>query len=434
MAILEMSRCDNPSTHGDRHALFVAFSVPENRIRSATGFHRRQRLLIDAIKMVSDRIDVLLYVQPAPQATSETNRHEIETRLNELWEGRFHVTLCSRGESPSGHSWWQRYFKPAVSFFSQAGFSSLSSPLQVSALDTCLKRRPDFVFVHRLLCMGPVLLTKEKLPPVFLDMDDVEHIAFIRGIKQPPTWASKRFEYLQVPALMYGELRAIKRSTATLVCSDTDRTRLQRLYWSNRVVTVPNAVTVRQKEVPLSTAETMLLLGDYSYGPNRVGAEFFLSEVWPLIIAAVPGARITIAGLRSELISQSAALPMGVEFPGFVADLDELYAGTRVVVCPILSGGGTRVKIMEAAAYGKPIVSTTVGAEGIDLVSGSEILRRDSPADFADGCIQLLRDHSLATKVGRNAAQAIETNYERSKVLNQLGAVLMNSVPNLRKL
>jgi glycosyltransferase involved in cell wall biosynthesis len=410
-----------------RRALFVAFTVPENAERSSSGFHRRQRLLIDAIKLASSEIEVLLYVQPGPDATTEAKRCEIEKRLNAIWEGKFEVTLCVREEPLVGGAFWQRYIRPALSFFSQPGYGSFSRPTQVDALNACLERQPDFVFVHRLLCTPPVLLTRKKLPPVFLDMDDIEHVAFARSIPQPPVWASKRLEYLQVPALMYGERLAIRRCEGTFVCSEIDRKKLQQLSSTDKVIAVPNAVAMHTNGLALTSSLTLLLLGDYSYAPNRLGAEFFIDKVWPRVIATVPGASITIAGLRSELISQSVAPPEGIDFPGFVTDLDAAYAGARIVVCPILSGGGTRVKVMEAAAYGKPIVATTIGAEGIDLANNIEIVLRDSPEAFAEACITLLQDYHKAAETGMRAAQAIEARYERSRVVTELARVLSRS-------
>lgn len=416
---------DSPEKPSQR-ALFVATSVPENEQRSASGFHRRQRLLIDAIKSVCTDIEVLLYVLPGPEATSETTRQSIQERLCRLWEGRFTVTLCERERYSEGSTYWRQFFEPALSFFKQPDYATQAGERQVAALNACLERKPDFIFVHRLLSVPPVLLTREDLPPVFMDMDDVEHVAFIRSVAQPPMWPSKRLEYLRVPALMYGERQAIRRCAATFVCSETDRLKLQQLYSTRRVVAIPNAIAAKQQSDTLTDARTLLLLGDYSYAPNHAGAEFFIDKVWPRVIAAVPDARITIAGLRSELLRHASAPPPGINFPGFVTDLDAAYAAARIVVCPILSGGGTRVKIMEAAAYGKPIVSTTIGAEGIQLENEHEILLRDSPERFAEGCIQLLRDHAAAAAMGKRAAQAIQARYERSHVVAKLADMLQN--------
>lgn len=424
-----MNILHKPASLMQRRALFVTFAVPENPGISANGFHRRQRLLIDAIKATNADIEVLFYVQPELDDRDESLRLEIESRLNDLWEGRFRVTLCTREAiRPERISWWQRYLLPALSFFRQSAYFSFSGPDQVVAFEDCLSRKPDFIFVHRLMCMPPVFLSRLKLPPVFLDLDDIEHVAFARSIAQPPNWASKRLEYLQLPALMNAERQAIHRCANTFVCSEHDRDKLKKVFRTSKVVAVPNAIALRPQRDSLTDKKSLLLLGDYRYGPNRIGAEFFIEKIWPRIVDIVPEARITIAGVRSDLIRQASAPPQGIDFPGFLPDLDAAYAGARVVVCPILSGGGTRVKIMEAAAYGKPVVATTIGAEGIDLLNDSEIFLRDRPDEYADACIELLQNHAKALETGRRAARAIEIRYDRSAVVSSLAGVLNESI------
>jgi glycosyltransferase involved in cell wall biosynthesis len=103
-----------------------------------------------------------------------------------------------------------------------------------------------------------------------------------------------------------------------------------------------------------------------------------------------------------------------------VEDLSALYRRTRVVCCPIRVAGGTRLKILEAAAYGKPIVSTTVGAEGIEFRDGQEIFLRDEPASFAAACAKLMADTSLGEQMGAAARRVVGRLYERDVVIEQI--------------
>ncbi|MFZ0944529.1 MAG: glycosyltransferase [Syntrophobacteraceae bacterium] len=93
----------------------------------------------------------------------------------------------------------------------------------------------------------------------------------------------------------------------------------------------------------------------------------------------------------------------------------------------VKSGGGTRIKILEAAAYGKPVVSTTIGAEGIDLRDGEEILLRDAPGSFAEACILLLKDRTLAVKIGRAARSVVARKYDRNNAVNRIRMYLSKS-------
>jgi glycosyltransferase involved in cell wall biosynthesis len=145
------------------------------------------------------------------------------------------------------------------------------------------------------------------------------------------------------------------------------------------------------------------LIGACTSEPNVVAAEYLLREVWPRLVRICPKARLLIAGPGSEAIAGFQDPPNGIEFLGFVSDLDALYRRTRVLCCPIQSGGGTRIKILDAASHGVPAVSTPLGAEGIDLVPDAEIVLRSSAAGLAEACADLLTDDARAQRVGAPA-------------------------------
>ena len=404
-------------------ALFVTPWLPTETDWTATaGIARRQRLLVDALKQCASSIDVLVYVSQKRFDGSEAMCARIERELNAFWEGDFNVSVCRWQEAPPRPGLWAHYGAPVLDFTRHAHFGKCAGPAQVAALRQALSRGPDLVVAHRLQCAVPLLLAGAALPPFLLDLDDVEHVAFARGIRQPPMWVGKYLEYLQIPALMAGERRAIAASRKTLVCSEVDRRRLERLFRVDNVEAIPNAVASRAATAP-SGSPTLLLLGHYSFTPNRLGAEYFLNSVWPLVRQALPGARVVIAGAGPQAIRHALDGDHGVSFPGYVDDLDLLYAGCCAVICPILSGGGTRLKVMEAASYARAVVSTTVGAEGIDLRDGDEIFLADDAAAFADRCVALLTDAALARDVGARARDAIERLYGRDRVVQRLASL-----------
>jgi len=134
----------------------------------------------------------------------------------------------------------------------------------------------------------------------------------------------------------------------------------------------------------------------------------FIRDIWPRIAEAHPEARCKIIGDRAPSSLQALAGPR-VELTGFVSDLRPYLATAATVVVPLRLGGGTRLKIVEAMAMGKAIVSTTLGAEGIKAVPSRDLLVADEPVAFADAVNRLLADPSLAARIGRSARQlAIE--------------------------
>jgi glycosyltransferase involved in cell wall biosynthesis len=403
-----------------KRVLFVSRQFPSDIAKSVHGVYMRMRLFLDALMELSEALDVLFYVEPGVDSSAEAMRRA-EADIWAAWGIRANITLCPVEEPSSGsESLWHHYVRPTFSLFAQSLYAGTSAAVQVVAFEAALERHPDAVFVHRLDAMCPVLLTRRSCPPVFLDLDDIEHVRWVRQLRQGPFWPGKRLYYLHLPALVAGERRAVSFSTRTFVCSEFDRRYLTKLCRMPRVVTIPNAVTMPDHYGIDSASMALLFLGTYAYLPNAAAADFLIREVWPLVRDACSGARLIIAGNKPERIASFAGGPPGVEFTGFVDNLEELYRRVRVVCCPVMSGGGTRLKIIEAAAYGKVIVSTRVGAEGLDLRDGEEIILRDGARAFAEACIDLLKDLTRCRAMGLAARKAVEPRYDRRHIVSRI--------------
>jgi glycosyltransferase involved in cell wall biosynthesis len=267
--------------------------------------------------------------------------------------------------------------------------------------------------------MSPLLKLKQSLPPIFFDLDDIEHIALRRSSMCLPLQLKSLVALAQVPALMRAERAAIKLSTTTFVCSALDVGKLSKRFGTNNVRSIPNSVHI-PPAIARNQLPRLLMLGSYAYPPNRHGIERFVEMVLPLLRKVIPDVEILIAGANQNRLKFAAKPPPGVRLLGFVEDLNELYAQASAVVCPIYSGGGTRVKIIEAAAYGMPIVSTTIGAEGIDLKSGIEILIADDVHAFSMACARVLGARHLASRIGAAAKRKAIALYDRDVVVTQL--------------
>jgi len=359
---------------------------------------------------------MLFYVEGGVDA-SPAAMQQAEVDIKTFWDIRAKVTLCPVATPDNPRGFVNHYLRPAASFFAQSLYAGTAGPVQVAAFETALDAGPEVIFVHRLDAMCPALLTRRDLPPIYLDLDDIEHIKVVRQLRQPPFWPGKYLYYLQVPALMSGERRAAKLARKSFVCSDLDRDYLVKRWRFSSIVTLPNAVSIRTEYGTEPGSRSLLLVATYAYGPNIIGADFLVKEVWPLVREACPDARLIVAGNKPEQIPSFADGPVGVEFTGFVPDLQMLYRRAAIVCCPILSGGGTRIKILEAAAHGKAVVSTVVGAEGLELRDGVEIVLRDDARGFADACIELLGDPSRRETLGRAAREAVARRYDRRRIV-----------------
>jgi len=381
-------------------------------------------MFVDALKEIA-HLDVLFYV-PTDVDTSPAAVSAWERTLSQHWEADLHLCLCQHFERNAALSKGRLYRAEITSFFEQPGYMSTSGTQQVRAFEHCLHRKPDAIFAHRLSAMCPPLLTHVPLPPIFFDLDDIEHVTLLRSINRQWTWRTKLMQYAHIPTLLWSERRAIRRAHCTFVCSELDRNYLTKWWRLARVVTIPNVANA-VKLLPVALNPTLLFVGTFAYQPNIEAAEFLINQVWPYIYRAMPEARLIIAGNQPARISGYDKGVLGVEFTGFVDDLEGLYQRARVVCAPILVGGGTRIKIIEAAGYGKAIVATRIGAEGLDMRDGIELLLRNDPGSFAAACLELLNDPILCERLGCAAHATAVRYYGRTEIVSLIQSYLQSA-------
>ncbi|MCB2203212.1 glycosyltransferase family 4 protein [bacterium] len=161
-----------------------------------------------------------------------------------------------------------------------------------------------------------------------------------------------------------------------------------------------------REDAPLTRSEEghVVLLGPLNWSPNRDAAEWFVEEIWPLLVEEVPEVRCTIAGSHPPKNMQKVHIP-GVTVAGFVEDLDALLDSADVMAVPLRVGGGMRIKLLEFFARGKAVVSTRIGAEGNAAVHREHILLADTAQEFASAIAELLRNPELTRSIARNARQ-----------------------------
>jgi glycosyltransferase involved in cell wall biosynthesis len=155
----------------------------------------------------------------------------------------------------------------------------------------------------------------------------------------------------------------------------------------------------------------LLFIGSFAHHPNVMAVEFFLREVWPLLADAAPVLHI-IAGARHQSFPVAVDLRQPrVELEGFVADVRPAYARAAVVIAPLVASAGTNIKILEAMAMGKAIVSTPAGVNGLDLASGKDVVVTAGAAEIAGAILQLLGDPTRRRELETRARQAAEHDF-----------------------
>lgn len=170
----------------------------------------------------------------------------------------------------------------------------------------------------------------------------------------------------------------------------------------------------------------VMFVGAMDWEPNVDAVKYFCAEVWPQILTAVPGARFRIVG-RNPDRRVAALVSESVEVTGRVPSVVDHLREAAVVVVPLRIGGGTRLKIYEAMAVGRAVVSTTVGAEGLDVHDGKDVVLADAPSAFAKSVIALLKDSAVRRKQ-EQAALVLARSYGWPRIGARFGEVLRQVV------
>ncbi|MBC8007710.1 MAG: glycosyltransferase family 4 protein [Prolixibacteraceae bacterium] len=408
-------------------ALLITGWLPVDGLGPSTGLLVRQRLFVDALAKCCEQVTIMYMAHHDPDyAPLEDSALDMQATIARDFGDTFKLHVCRR-RAPLKMNSPAAYMRAAASIYCQPGYASVSGSVQVEAIATALQAKPDLIFAHRLQSMLPLMRLRHGLPPLFFDLDDIEHIALQRYCLRRPTQWKLLSRLTEIPALVKAERAAIKLATTTFVCSTLDVRKLQARFGADTVQAVPNCIRIPPDTVR-SDKPRLLMLGNFAYPPNRHGLEYFVETILPMVRREVPNVELLVAGTSQHKLGFAARPPAGVHLLGFVPSLDDAYSQASVAICPIYTGGGTRIKIVEAAAYGMPIVSTRIGAEGIDLQEGAEILIADTAADFASACARVLKDHALAARLGAAARQAAVAKYDRSMMLDTLAAEFRKGV------
>ena len=246
---------------------------------------------------------------------------------------------------------------------------------------------------------------------------------------------AKARELLEWLRVMRYEIRAAEKFDAIFTCHENEQ-RLLESYLSGKhppvVADARVAVDVSSYSFPggRRDPDTMLFVGNFQHKPNVEGLLYFCHEILPLIRARRPSAKLCVVGARTTPAIERLLPSEGVHMVGQVADIREPLSRHAVFVCPIRMGAGLRVKILEAFASGIPVVSTSLGAEGIRGKHGTHYLLADSPAEFAEQTLYLLDHPEAARAIAAEGRRLVEALYDWPVVGARLESIYRELVAN----
>ena len=238
-----------------------------------------------------------------------------------------------------------------------------------------------------------------------------------------PARAAFRFEAERFRRL---HRRWLGRYARLVAVSEPDRRELERLPGAPPVEVVPNGVASDELRAlpPSVEPATLLFTGTLSHPPNSAGIRWLADEVWPRILSALPEAKLLVVGRDPPEGVLGLGARQGIEVVGPVPEMAPYFARASAVVVPLLSGGGTRLKILEALACERAVVSTRVGCEGLDLEDGKELLMADGAERFAAAVLRVLEDAPLRERLATAGREQAQRRYDWRVLGDRLEAVL----------
>jgi len=268
------------------------------------------------------------------------------------------------------------------------------------------------------VCVADFLAAMPNVPmkgatPLVLFEHNVEHLIWKRlAITEPRRWRRALLE-VEWRKMQRWEARACAGAALTVAVSEPDRELVAALAPQAPIRAIPTGVDTTYfapTGMPEEPAR-LVFTGSMDWYPNEDAIVYFLDAILPAIRREVPEVSLTVVGRNPAAGLRAMAEQAGVTVTGTVDDVRPYVSGAPVYVVPLRVGGGTRLKIFEALAMGKAVVSTSVGAEGLPLISGDHFVRADEPAEFARAVVKLLRDPDRRRRLGVAGRRLVEARY-----------------------
>jgi len=300
----------------------------------------------------------------------------------------------------------------------------LASSVFRSRLDALLAARSfDVVQVEGIEMARYGLRAKALAPHSLLVFDDhnaeyvLQRRAFETDRRDPRRWVGALYSLIQWRKLRRYEAMVLRKADRVIAVSQADREALRRLAPEVPIAVIPNGVDLDYyrpqavRPLPLGP-HSLVFTGKMDFRPNVDAVLWFWREVLPLIRAQIPDVHFYVVGQRPHPRLRPLLYDPAVTITGYVDDVRPYIAGATLCVVPLRIGGGTRLKVLEAMAMGKAIISTSLGCEGFELTPERELAVADEPEDFARRTVELLRDEATRREMGQRARRFVEERYD----------------------
>lgn len=326
----------------------------------------------------------------------------------------------------------------AANLFSPLPYSVAKLRSQESA-DKCAVelRRSDLDYLVIDFVHAAVNMPSNVPVPTILFQHNVEAVIWERLYQQQTNPVTRKYYELQWRRMFNFERDACRRFDTVIAVSENDAAKMRADYGLSHVAAIPTAVDTdyfRPDPNLTRTPHTLVFTGSLDWTPNIDGLRWFIDLVMPIVARAIPNVKLNVVGRnpRSDLVAGIKGRS-GIELVGRVPDVRPHVQGAIASVVPLLVGGGTRMKIFESLALQTPVVSTTIGAEGLPLDHGKHILIADSPEDFARETINVLSDSANSTGLGLRGAEFVREKFGTAAVAREFATICHETVDRVRR-
>jgi glycosyltransferase involved in cell wall biosynthesis len=345
---------------------------------------------------------------------------------------RGHLAQCERVISlPYTAPKWRSLRFPLLllrSWFSRLPVDLFKSrvPALRSAAESLIAAGEVDLCIADFLCAMPNVPRDCRVPVIYFS-HNVEHMIWRRLCSNAARlWQRLPLE-LEWRKMRRCEAAASRQARLTIAVSEQDRALLSELAPDTSIRAVATGVDIAyfapRKDIQ-PRVNRMVFVGSMDWQPNEDAILYFMEAILPQVRAHVPAATLSVVGRNPSERLRREAERAGVEITGTVNDVRDFMADAAVYIVPLRIGGGTRLKIYEALAMGKAVVSTTIGAEGLPLEHGVHFLQADVPQAFADAVVALLKDPQQCERLGAAGRQLVEAHYSWAQVAAEFESLI----------
>lgn len=265
------------------------------------------------------------------------------------------------------------------------------------------------------------VIRKHSKAPVVLRAHNIEHKIWQRIAENCPNPFKRIYLNHLYKSLKRFEISILNKIDGIVAITPVDARNFDRLSHSTNIISIPFGINLNtMKENPIQPAEPSLFhIGTMNWFPNEEGIKWLMSAVWPQVSQLLPDIELHLAGRYMPEWMSKLSVPR-VTIDGEVPDVWEYMQRFSIMVVPLFSGSGIRIKIVEAMAAGKAIITTAIGAEGINYENGQHLIIAKDAKSFADAIVKVSNNRTLRDSLGKNAQMLIAKEHDNNKLMEKL--------------